>query len=82
LNDDGTVNLYHRAADVGQGVNTVMSQMLADLGLKNNTSIPVVIFEGLVFDDMISPQRSQEIERLCRSASPETAQSEGTGALC
>jgi len=35
LNDDGTVNLYTRAADIGQGVNTILLQMLAeDLGIR------------------------------------------------
>jgi 4-hydroxybenzoyl-CoA reductase subunit alpha len=35
VNEDGTVNLYTRAADLGQGSNTVLSQILAEeLGIK------------------------------------------------
>ncbi len=35
LNEDGTVNLYTRAMDVGQGSNTVLSQILAEeLGIE------------------------------------------------
>ena len=35
LNNDGTVNLYTRAADIGQGVNTILIQMVAeDLGIR------------------------------------------------